>query len=291
MSSRLEMLQVARLAPPLLSDAADLVRDFILSKQHPDGGFVDRGGDRDLYYSVFGLGTLLALQAEVDRDGLRSWLSSFGTGETLDLIHASALIRTWAGLGGAPADLREGLLARVEAWRTPDGGFNERRDASHGSAYGAFMALGAYQDLDRDMADVHLVMDSVRALATDDGGFANERDLPCGTTPALAAAESVLRAGGILLAPQSRDWLLARFGNGGFYAVPGAPMPDLLSTAIALHALSGMGADLAKYREPCLDYIDSLWVNTGGFYGNWGDEILDCEYTFYGMLALGHLNF
>ena len=29
---------------------------------------------------------------------------------------------------------------------------------------------------------------------------------------------------------------------------------------------------------------------TGGFHGNWSDDYLDCEYTFYGLLALGHLS-
>jgi len=42
-------------------------------------------------------------------------------------------------------------------------------------------------------------------------------------------------------------------------------------------------------REPCLDFIDSLWVNRGGFYGTWDDDALDTEYTYYGLLALGHL--
>jgi hypothetical protein len=43
-------------------------------------------------------------------------------------------------------------------------------------------------------------------------------------------------------------------------------------------------------REPCLDFLDSLWTNRGGFYGNWTDDALDCEYLYYGLLALGHLS-
>jgi hypothetical protein len=42
-------------------------------------------------------------------------------------------------------------------------------------------------------------------------------------------------------------------------------------------------------RERCLDFIDSLWTNKGGFHGHWADDDLDAEYTFYGLLALGHL--
>jgi hypothetical protein len=76
---------------------------------------------------------------------------------------------------------------------------------------------------------------------------------------------------------------------GGFKAIPFAPMPDLLSTAVCLHALSGAGHDLERLREPCLDFVDSLWSAEGGFHGNWTDHTLDCEYTYYGLLALGHL--
>src|SRR6266702_2301020 len=61
MSLRLEMLQVARLAPKLLGDSATLVRGFLLSQQNADGGFNDRGGKSDPYYTVFGLEGLNSL--------------------------------------------------------------------------------------------------------------------------------------------------------------------------------------------------------------------------------------
>jgi hypothetical protein len=67
-------------------------------------------------------------------------------------------------------------------------------------------------------------------------------------------------------------------------------MPDLLSTATALHALSALHAPFDDIREPCLDFVDSLWTSQGAFYGTWADETPDCEYTFYGLLALGHLS-
>ena len=39
-----------------------------------------------------------------------------------------------------------------------------------------------------------------------------------------------------------------------------------------------------------LDFIDTLWTNEGSFYGHWQEETLDCEYTYYALLALGHLS-
>ena len=67
-------------------------------------------------------------------------------------------------------------------------------------------------------------------------------------------------------------------------------MPDLLSTATALHALAGLHADIEPLKEPCLDFIDSLWTNRGTFYGTWDEETADVEYTYYALLALGHLS-
>ena len=56
------MLQVARLSPTLLGDAADLTAEFLAARLNPDGGFQDRGGASDLYYTVFGLEALTALR-------------------------------------------------------------------------------------------------------------------------------------------------------------------------------------------------------------------------------------
>ena len=73
------------------------------------------------------------------------------------------------------------------------------------------------------------------------------------------------------------------------FASPDAPVPDLLSTATALHALSSLHTPIDGIREACLDFVDSLWTSQGAFYGTWADDVPDCEYTFYGLLALGHL--
>lgn len=73
-------------------------------------------------------------------------------------------------------------------------------------------------------------------------------------------------------------------------ASPLTPMPDILTTAVTLHALDGLQADWHSVKEDCLDFIDTLWDNRGGFYGHWADDALDAEYSYYGLLALGHLS-
>jgi len=182
------------------------------------------------------------------------------------------------------------ILARIESYRTPDGGYNQSRDALHGTVYGAYLAMGAYQDLGASVPGAERLLASMQSLRAQDGAFANIPNAPAGVTTATAAAVTLKRQLQIDPEPELAAWLHARFlPGGGFCAVPGAPIPDLLSTAAALHALAGLHVPIDGLRESCLDFIDSLWTNRGGFYGHWSDDAIDTEYTYYALLSLGRL--
>jgi hypothetical protein len=287
------MLQVARLAPNILGDAAQLVEQFLRSQINPDGGFKDRAGNSDLYYTVFGIESLFALRAEVPTAALQTYLHSFNAGESLDFVHLACLARVWAALpAGTLADAtRDAILARVESFRSQDGGYHASPSARRGTLYGCFLATGAYQDLQRDIPNPDGIVHCIASLKAADGGYANQVELPMGLTPSTAAAVTLLRQYGAEIDPAVGDWLLSRaHPEGGFYATPAAPIPDLLSTATALHALVSMHREIEPVKEKALDFIDTLWSSQGAFFGNWEDDILDCEYTYYGLLALGHLS-
>lgn len=294
-SIRLEMLQVARLAPKLLGDATDLVRGFLQSQQNQDGGFRDRTGQSDLYYTVFGLNSFPALGD--DFEGLRydpgTFVRSFGRGEELDVVHLCCLARAWAALSREkfPTADVDALLGHIEKFRSGDGGYANESGRPFGSVYGCFLAWGAYQDLGRSMPNALGVVQCLKLLETKEGAWVNDRLVRVGSVPATAAAVTLLRQLGMPVNESVGQWLLERaHAQGGFCAVPGAPVPDLLSTATALHALAGLQVPFKPIQESCLDFIDSLWTNEGAFHGHWEDDILDCEYTFYGLLALGHLS-
>ena len=307
------MLQVARLAPKVLGDdAVPLVANFLRSQQNEDGGFQDRKGKSDLYYTVFGLDALTALRQSFDVDRVRAYAASFGDGVGLDFVHLCALARCWAAVerrfpnrpgasGGEHAGLEIGappateIVQRIATFRACDGGFNPKLESQRGTAYGAFLGLAAYQDLGVPLPHPMELVRSLKFLETEDGAWTNEvfgrGQMPVGATNATAAVVTVLRNLGMPLNAAVGDWLLAQaHPQGGFLAVPGAPIPDLLSTATALHALGGLGVSFERVKEPCLDFVDSLWTNEGAFHGNWADEHLDSEYTCYGLLALGHLS-
>ncbi len=290
MSLRLEMLRAAGLSRIRLGDSSSLVGDYVRSQIAPGGGFCDRSGRSDLYYTVFGLESLIALGAPVP-PAMVPYLLGFGLGEKLDLVHLCCLIRcrSNAGLPWQDADSRA-LLARLEKHRAADGGYNPEPGAAFGSAYGCFLVAIAYEDLGRRLPGRERAIRCLERLRAADGGYANQPGRALGLTPSTAAVATLLQAAGERPDQGLASWLLSmRHPGSGFFATPGAPIPDLLSTATALHALSRMGVALDSIREPCLDFVNSLWTGTGSFAGSWADNTPDCEYTYYGLLALGHL--
>lgn len=287
------MLQIARVAQKALGDSAQLVRDFLIRQITPEGGGADRAGRPDLYYTIFVLAGLEALQAELPIEKIRPFVDSFGDGTALDFVHLGALARCRAAIGleKMPHGFSDAILARLETFRTADGGYEVKPGAAHGNAYGCFVALGAYQDLGANLPDSLRMVQCLKFLETPDGAWGNVRGMRQGTVPATAAAITLLHQLAMPISAAAGDWLLAQIhSDGGWLAVPGAPIPDLLSTATALHALSCLDRPLpAALREKCLDFVDTLWSAEGGFHGHWADDALDAEYTFYGLLALGHL--
>lgn len=278
----------------MLGESAELVRDFYRRQWTSTGGGRDRSDRPDLYYTVFTLNGCEALGIPAPEAQLETWLRTFGEGGELDLVHLTALARCWASLGKQrmPKGLPKALLTRLETFRKPDGGYDNSPAQPHGTAYGSFLALGAYQDLGKFPPRPLSIVQSLKRLETPDHAWNNAPGLPIGSTNPTAGAVTLLRQLHLPLNPAVGDWLLARLhAQGGFTAVPGAPMPDLLSTATALHALASIERRLTpEQRERCLDYVDTLWSAEGGFHGHWGDDHLDAEYTFYGLLALGHLS-
>ena len=280
-------------AKRLLAESRELVADFVRGQINSDGGFRGRAEQSDLYYTVFAVEALAALGEELEDERILRYLQKFGDGESLDLVHLACLIRCRADLSesSAESNLNETIIRNIEKFRSDDGGYGNSPGMKRGTAYGCFLALGAYQDAGVEMAGASDMANCVRSLQKADGSFANEPSGAVGLTPVTAAALMVLHYLDEPVESCSTDWLGRQFcDKGGFVAMPNAPLPDLLSTATALHALSVLGVSIDPISQRCLDFIDSLWSSEGGFRGNWADEVLDCEYTYYGLLALGHLS-
>lgn len=292
MTIRLEMVKALSCSKVVLEDSISPVINFLTAGINPDGGFRGRDEQSDLYYTVFGLEALLTLDAPFSRDRTFTFLQKFINQKSLDLIHLASLIRCCTNLSdnGIEKELRDKFINNLEKFRSADGGYANNTGVDNGTIYGCFLALAAYQDLQIDMPEYTTVIECIQALSAADGGFSNNSEIQTGSTNATAAAMVVLHHLNQPVNKKVADWLFSQCtSSGGFLAIQKAPIPDLLSTATALHALVITGFEIDTIKEKCLDFIDSLWCAKGGFYGNWADTILDCEYTYYGLLALGNL--
>ena len=310
MSRRLQMLQVARLARQALGDSASLVAERLANTAVASGGYANRAGQADLYYTPFAIDSLIALSepsvpacggaggffdpASPHAEKTFAWLdSTFGQGSELDFVHRACLARVWAvRTGGNDIDAsRHQLAEQFLLHQAADGGFASRPAADRGSVYGSFLVVNALADLGQPLTNDSAagIVASLQSLQAADGGWSNEPEQPFGSTPATAAAIVLLQSMNAAIPTDAVDWLMARLHpSGGFLATPDAPMPDLLSTAVTLHALDAAAVEWRGHRDLILDFIDSLWSAEGGFHGSWADDNLDSEYTFYGLLALGH---
>ncbi len=287
------MLAAAARAKGLLDKSAADIVAFVLAEMNPDGGFKGRSGASDLYYTVFGIEAIRALGGKMNTALVSDYTDQFADGRSLDLVHLACLARCRANLAEAgepqPA-FNEAIARSLELYRCADGGYGSTPCGARGTAYGCFLALGAYQDLELTLPDRAGLAACICSLARDDGGYANDATIETGSTPATAAAVAALHYLGESVSEASSRWLLSRGrATGGFLATPTAPIPDMLSTATAVHALALAGTALDSVRQPTLEFIDSLWSTDGAFAGNWLDDTLDCEYTYYALLALGHL--
>jgi len=284
------MLQAAKRARRRWPEELGGVADFVLSRKAPDGGFMGRTEESDLYYTIFAVECLEAVGAAVPREELTGYIKWFGDGEELDFVHLACLARLLSVLDADDGKRGAAVLRRIEEYRARDGGYSNEKNALGSTAYASFLALGAYQDLGAEVPRFREFLDSLLSLRSRDGAFANAPEMKFGLTPATAAAITVFGHSSEPLASEVGEWLLSRHSpSGGFFAIPQAPVPDLLSTATALHALSVAGVSVAGVRDACRDFVLRLKRPGGGFAATWADELPDVEYTFYALLSLGHL--
>lgn len=273
-------------------EKAGPVGRFFLERQNPNGGFRGKGPQSDLYYTGFAVLGLEALEAEYDRAHVLAYLRSFGGGEGLDLAHLAVLVRLSRLLDpGFPAsDRRKGIAAILPNFHNPDGGFHHLAEQGQSSAYGCFLALGVHEDLDTPLEKPQEVLTFLDGLRANSGGYFNERSVPAVSIPATAAAVVTRHLLGEKENGSAFEWMFTVRHGGGFLVLPMAPVADLLSTAVALFACSVCGAEIAAIRADSRAFVDSLWdASNGGFHPNRLDAWSDCEYTFYGMMALGVL--
>lgn len=243
------------------------VRDFVGSCQHPDGGFTDRAGHPDLYYSLFG-----------------AWLSA-----AMDLNHTMRNYKPYIdrelNKNSGPVDLFASLLIQVllfeNGFRKPSVIKLLKITFFEGNKtniyYRFFLFLLAVDALYHNRLIRILGLPALTFYSPPPGS-------PCSVHAAVAVARHKV---GLQTEKQSKI-LLSYFEDNGFKSFRDVREPDMLSTAVSLFALKTIGTDLRMVTPECLDFIQQNY-SAGAFLAGNGDEVRDLEYTFYGLLALGTL--
>lgn len=290
MTIKRDMIKTASRAKELLGDSLNLVINYVKGCQNSDGGFRGRSVESDIYYTVFANNILSAFK-ETPIHSLNGFLMSRNIGSDSDFVDICSYINLLSSIEKKES-LSEEKKARLqnmlELYRSADGGYSVYKNASHGSAYGCFLAYSTYENLGLYPQRQEMMLNCLERLSAVDGGYSNEPEQKEGVTTATAAAIVLLQKLNGKIPQKTIDWILARFHkSGGFLATPSTAIPDLLSTATALFALKSINYDLSEIKESCLDFLDSVWDGNGAFRGHWFDEQTDVEYTFYGLLSIG----
>jgi hypothetical protein len=295
------MLRVIRqTANELEPDIRDSLEVFLMGQWTVEGGARNRAGTADLYYTVFLLECCRGLDLAIPRKQTLDFLMGYGSGQSLDFVHRACLARCRGVIHESHADSRTNaeIMNGLEEFRLPDGGYNQNAldpdrhqdDPLSGSLYDGFLALMAWDALGAGMPRSEEFLQWLKTVRPSGGGYGNDAGFQAPTTPVTAGAVMLMTRHGFPIPETVGDWLLDQHqGGGGFLAAPRAPMPDLLSTATALHALNVLKRSMGGKGPACLEFVEALWAEDGGFRGYLEDDQADVEYTYYGLLALGHL--
>jgi prenyltransferase beta subunit len=288
-SCALRLRRAARAGARSLSDAAqERVAGYLQGQRAPDGGFLGRNGASDLYYSLFALAALDALDRPLEWDPTARDQRSFGDGAPLDLVHTCCLARGLALAPGGRSRAAQVVLG-LDEFVAPTGGYRPTRTAEGGSISASFVAQLAYDELELTPPARARIDDCIAARRCADGAWADAPGLATGTTTVTAAATLMRSTHGRCERTVAR-WLAERCAPaGGFLASARAPAPDLLSTAAALLALEAIDAPRKPFTDSAMAFVESLWTDEGGFPGYSADAQSDCEFTYYALVTVGVL--
>jgi len=250
-------------------DMTSEIRSFIRDQQTIEGGFADRGGKCDLYYSLFGYYIAEALSVTEVMEPLKKYVASVVVPENLSGVYRYCGAILYARLIGQD-ETTEKLRKQI---------VNDMVSAdSKQPEYTGFLGVLALYYLE-DYQNIRRVLNKYNKSFS----ISNH---PC---PVVAATAVMMGMAGT---PQTEavDTIKSFYrGNGGFAALRQAPAEDLLSTGVALYALHFLDADIRLIKPDCFAYVDDLYDN-GGFRATSYDSFTDTEYTFYGLLALGSMS-
>jgi len=284
---------------------------WLIAQQRAEGGFANRRGNPDLYYTAFalrGLSSLQGLTPEIARPAVGFLQARLKLPEAArikqpggafcDAVMAAswwdalALCEELIGPQLAEGDsdsARQTTQARLASLRRLDGGWAKTDVDAAGSLYHTFLAASVYLRMGMTLPEPERALVFARALAQPAGGFRENRHSKTpGTNSSAAGIGLAILLGEAAGIEQHANFLGAmQEPDGGFRATPAAPMADLLSTCTALFTLKLLGKLDTPAAEKAVRFARSLEHTEGGHIGFALDSLPDCEYTCYGLAVEG----
>ncbi len=246
------------------------IKAFVKTQQHKNGAFTDRGGNPDLYYSLFAVWLSKALKLDEQQKKLRQFIA-FIQPDKYKVVDKFSLLLI--GLTLDKDDVKKPTLFELFLWIFKSG-------KNMNVAYRFFLFMLSFDAL----FGKNRVIYSVLRIFLNFYRPAN--DLPCSFFSAFILAKFI--TGGKVKKELAVVQEYYEKGK-GFKVFRENHFADLLSTGVALFALKKVGADLRMVAPDCLSLVQENYAN-GAFLSGDGDPSRDLEYTFYGMLSLGVLS-
>ncbi len=315
-----EILKALFRTKDLLSeDALVQIRQFVDQAKYEKGGFQDRAGKPDIYYSVFGYTLAFAYDIKLDLEKEFTYLEAWDKNQETDLIHAVCYIRCYylllvleqKQMFNLKVDVSDfdGFIAKlvmkrmikklrkdcqsyfdlIEDYKSRDGGYNHnKKQAGQATVYASFLVWTLFQDLNEEDAVLNTITNQLKELKCFDASFANDNSSESGVSSATAAG--IIMTGNKDENRSSIQYLRQNYTpRGGFKAALGLPIADILSTSTALLALYLAGENLQELSDKSIDFINLHWDESGGFFGSIADMTCDVEYTYYALMGIGIL--
>jgi hypothetical protein len=244
------------------------IRNFVQSCQHREGAYIDRAGNPDCYYSLFGVWLSLATGLSESLDKHKQFLRQANRKqENLADEFSILLIKHSVAADNFKKPSRFYLLKKMLFTK------------SHVSLFYRLFLFVLIVDAFYPGKLLYAAARGILVFISPPAGS------PCSVRAAFITGRHVTG----LDVKKEQKVLLDFFVHGkGFKSFADAGEVDLLSTAVALFALKTIEADLRMIAPDCLDLIQQNYSN-GAFLAGNGDGVRDLEYTFYGLLALGIL--
>lgn len=260
--------QLSRIDAILAPEAKAELSNFVSGCQNPDGGFRNRDGSSDPYYTFFGFLIASGLGLSEELSQLKKYVLQSKKGSYSSLADNCALT------------IMDALLTKKRGWQWWQAFQFLRKFKSNNGydqmSYAGFLALLTFEIL---LGRPTFMVNFLRRILKK---VKENQAMPCSQVAALMVLKKELG----LPFNKEQDLISSYFDDkGGFKIYTHMADPDLLSTAVALFAMKHCNIDRRLYAPSSICFVDSQY-DMGAFLSGDGDLTRDLEYTFYGMLAL-----